>query len=326
MRGNLATSEQPVQLATGLDIRLAARSGALDAPTAGLRAGLRAGQLAILPHDHAEDRVCLANPKPCPLLGVSEKGDPAIPALGAISTSAPTFRATGSGATASWRRAARHPKLGATTWSASCSAARFRFEEALLAADVPLRPYRAWHATCRCWHTSQSRSQRGRSGFARTSGRLDASAETRRMRSRTVQITYAAAEAAGARRAGRISAATARRSTVADITKPDTANAVPVDTRRDAAYSGACGVTPHARRSRPSTSAVRDHEHAPGFMLVTDLKNAQLDDVGLGTRGLQRRVVRRDRLRGTMIRAICSTDSICSPATRPACFSSPSSC
>src|SRR5438477_13085335 len=85
MRTNLAVSENSAPLATGLDVRRAARSGALDAPTSGLAPGYVQGNLAILPHDYAEDflRFCQANPKPCPLLGVSEAGDPALPSLGA---------------------------------------------------------------------------------------------------------------------------------------------------------------------------------------------------------------------------------------------------
>ena len=55
MRSNLAVSEQTQQLETGRDARLAARSGALDAPTAGLAYGYVQGNLAILPHDYAED-------------------------------------------------------------------------------------------------------------------------------------------------------------------------------------------------------------------------------------------------------------------------------
>ena len=97
MRSNLAVSETKSALATGLDVRLASRSGTLDAPTAGLAPGFVQGNLAILPHDYAEDflRFCQANPKPCPLLGVSEAGDPALPALGAdldIRTDIPRYR------------------------------------------------------------------------------------------------------------------------------------------------------------------------------------------------------------------------------------------
>ena len=43
------------------------------------------GNVVILPSALASDflRFCQANPKPCPLLAVSEPGDPALPALGA---------------------------------------------------------------------------------------------------------------------------------------------------------------------------------------------------------------------------------------------------
>src|SRR6478672_10464021 len=142
MRTNLAVSENSVPLATGRDVRLAARSGALDAPTAGLAYGYVQGNLAILPHDYAEDflRFCQANPKPCPLIGVSETGSPAIPALGAdldIRTDIPRYRV--------WRNGALvdEPRDIKSVWRddlvsfvLGCS---FSFEEALLAADVPLR-------------------------------------------------------------------------------------------------------------------------------------------------------------------------------------------
>ncbi|HML12380.1 MAG TPA: hypothetical protein VK456_03690, partial [Xanthobacteraceae bacterium] len=53
---------------TGLAVRLAARAGALDRPTAGLAPGFVQGNLAILPRDWADEflRFCHANPKPCP--------------------------------------------------------------------------------------------------------------------------------------------------------------------------------------------------------------------------------------------------------------------
>src|SRR5215213_201489 len=97
MRSNLAMSGKTMPLATGLDVRLASRTGALNAVTSGYAPGYVQGNLAILPHDYAEDflRFCQANPKPCPLLGVSEAGDPAIPALGAevdIRTDIPRYR------------------------------------------------------------------------------------------------------------------------------------------------------------------------------------------------------------------------------------------
>src|SRR4051812_45563911 len=140
--GSAAVSRQKVRSDTGLDVRLAARSDALDAPTSGLAPGYVQGNLAILPRDHAEDflRFCQANPKPCPLLGVSEPGDPAISVLGAdldIRTDIPRYRV--------WRDGVLvdEPRDLKSVWQADlvsfvigCS---FSFEEALAQADIPLR-------------------------------------------------------------------------------------------------------------------------------------------------------------------------------------------
>src|SRR5437868_14778169 len=81
---NLAVTPGQRALDNGLSVRLACRSGALDGPTAGLAPGYVQGNLAILARDWAEDflRFCQANPKPCPLLGVSEPGRFDLPALG----------------------------------------------------------------------------------------------------------------------------------------------------------------------------------------------------------------------------------------------------
>ena len=65
-------------------VRAAIRSGAYTGHTAGLAAGKLQCNLAILPENVALDflRFCQRNPKPCPLVGVSDSGDPALPTLG----------------------------------------------------------------------------------------------------------------------------------------------------------------------------------------------------------------------------------------------------
>src|SRR5271166_1318647 len=84
-------------LTTGLAARLACRRGALRATTAGIAPGYVQGNLAVLPQNLAADflRFCQANPKPCPLIGVSDVGNPHIPALGLnldIRTDLPGYR------------------------------------------------------------------------------------------------------------------------------------------------------------------------------------------------------------------------------------------
>lgn len=66
-------------------IRQRIRRGEITGHTSGMAPGCVQGNVVILPSALAADflRFCQVNPKPCPLLAVSEPGDPALPALGA---------------------------------------------------------------------------------------------------------------------------------------------------------------------------------------------------------------------------------------------------
>src|SRR6516162_10364617 len=77
--------------------RLRIRFGDVTGPTAGLAPGNVQANLVILPTALAHDflRFAQANPKPCPLLAVSEPGDPYLPNLGTdldIRTDLPRYR------------------------------------------------------------------------------------------------------------------------------------------------------------------------------------------------------------------------------------------
>src|SRR5215471_3784507 len=78
-------------------VRLAIRSGRHRTHTAGLARGYVQGNVVILPREYSEEfrAFCEKNPKPCPLLAMSEPGDPRLPALGAdldIRTDVPSYR------------------------------------------------------------------------------------------------------------------------------------------------------------------------------------------------------------------------------------------
>src|SRR5690606_9193976 len=68
------------------EIRQAIRRGLYDGPTGGLAMGYVQANLCILPADYADDflRYCQRNPKPCPLLAVTEVGDPTLLGWGDI--------------------------------------------------------------------------------------------------------------------------------------------------------------------------------------------------------------------------------------------------
>src|SRR5712692_9660291 len=67
-----------LQQATGAEVRRAARQGQLTGPTPGLARGFVQANLVVVPRDLAFDFLlfCQRNPKPCPVLDVTEPGDP----------------------------------------------------------------------------------------------------------------------------------------------------------------------------------------------------------------------------------------------------------
>src|SRR5262245_23614776 len=132
----------PLKNATGKDVRLAARSGRLTGPTPGLALGFVQANLVVLPKDWAFDFLlfCQRNPKPCPILDVTEPGDtePELVARDAdLRTDLPAYRVWKNGdlveeptdVTKLWR-----PDL--VSFVIGCS---FTFENALLAAGIPVR-------------------------------------------------------------------------------------------------------------------------------------------------------------------------------------------
>jgi uncharacterized protein YcsI (UPF0317 family) len=268
MRSNLAVSDDTMPLATGLDVRLASRSGALDAQTAGMAPGYVQGNLAILPRDYAEDflRFCQANPKPCPLLGVSEAGDPAIPALGAdldIRTDIPRYRV--------WRdgELIDEPRDIKSLWRddlvsfvLGCS---FSFEEALLQADVPLRHIARGNGVP-MYRTNIATRRAGRfHGPVVVSMRPLKPADA----IRAVQITGRLPAVHGAP----IHLGYPEQIGIADLGKPDYGYPLPLELGELPVF-WACGVTPQAAIAAARVPFAITH--APGYMLVTDLKNAQL--------------------------------------------------
>src|SRR5687768_1269828 len=91
------TTIPDASLRTGRDVRRAARNGGLSTQTSSAAPGFVQGNLVILPKDLADDflRFCQRNPKPCPVIGLTEPGDPRLPALGAdldLRTDLPRYR------------------------------------------------------------------------------------------------------------------------------------------------------------------------------------------------------------------------------------------
>ena len=127
---------------TASQLRAAIRSGSYTGHTAGLAAGKLQCNLAILPEKYALDflRFCQRNPKPCPLVGVGDTGNPALPTLAPdidIRTDVSKYRVFLDGAfSEEVTDISQHWSDDLVTVALGCS---FTFENALLRNGVPVR-------------------------------------------------------------------------------------------------------------------------------------------------------------------------------------------
>ena len=249
-------------------MRLAARGGVFDNATAGLAPGFVQGNLAILPRDWADEflRFCQANPKPCPVLGVSEPGSPQIPALGAdldIRTDLPRYRVWHDGDLVAEPRDVRPLwRDDLVSFVIGCS---FSFEEALLQADVPLR-----HIAIGC-NVPMYRTNLPTRRAGRFHGPLVVSMRPLKPADaiRAIQVTSRMPAVHGAP----VHIGMPEAIGISDLGRPDYGDAVAVEPGELPVF-WACGVTPQAAiaAARPPFAIT----HAPGSMLVTDVTNASL--------------------------------------------------
>src|ERR1700749_1145994 len=126
----------------GQQERLRTGTGAYTGPTSGLAPGNVQANLVILPKALAHDflRFAQANPKPCPVLAVSEVGEPAFPTLGKdldIRTDLPRYRVWRDGELVSEPTDIRDVwRDDLVSFAIGCS---FSFEEALVENGTEMR-------------------------------------------------------------------------------------------------------------------------------------------------------------------------------------------
>ncbi|MED5621309.1 putative hydro-lyase [Ideonella sp. BN130291] len=255
-------------LRSAIAARAAIRSGQWQGHTSGLAAGHVQGNLVILPSAAAHDflRFCQRNPKPCPLLAVSEPGVPQLPTLGAdidIRTDVPRYRVWRHGElvdeptdiTGLWRD-------DLVSFVIGCS---FSFEQALLEAGLPLRHVESGGNVAMFKTSIQCEPAGPFRGPMVVSMRPFKPADA----IRAVQVTSRFPDVHGAPvHIGRPELIGIR-----DITAPDYGDPIHVADDELPVF-WACGVTPQAvvQAARPEFCIT----HAPGAMLITDLLNNQL--------------------------------------------------
>lgn len=253
---------------SALQARLAIREGRWTTHTSGLADDHVQGNLVILPKAQADDflRFCQRNPKPCPVLAVSEPGRPELPTLGRdidIRTDIPRYRV--------WRHGelADSPTDIRDLWRddlvsfvIGCS---FSFEQALMDAGLPLRHVQQGRNVAMYRTNIQTEAAGPFHGPMVVSMRPFSAQDA----IRAVQVTSRFPDVHGAP----VHIGDPAQIGIADLAHPDYGDAVDV-LPGELPVFWACGVTPQAAiaRAKPEFCIT----HAPGAMLITDLLNQQL--------------------------------------------------
>ena len=249
-------------------VRAAIREGRYTGHTSGLARDRVQGNVVILPQAWAHDflRYCQANRKPCPLLAVSEPGEPRLPTLGAdidIRSDVPRYRLWRHGELVDEPNDIGHLwRDDLVSFVIGCS---FSFEQALLDSGIRLRHIEQGR------NVAMYRSSIATVGAGAFGGPLVVSMRPLPAAAaiRAVQITSRLPEVHGAP----VHLGDPSLIGIADLSRPDYGDAVDV-LPDELPVFWACGVTPQAAlaAARPEFCIT----HAPGSMLITDLYNHQL--------------------------------------------------
>jgi uncharacterized protein YcsI (UPF0317 family) len=254
--------------ATGAAVRAAARGGRLTGPTPGLARGYVQANLVALPRALAFDFLlfCHRNPKPCPLLDVTEPGspEPATAAPGAdLRTDLPRYVVYQHG------RAVAEPADLLDWWRDDLVAfllgCSFTFENALLRAGLPVRHIEQgcnvpmYRTDIPCRPAGVFRGEMVVSMRPMTPAQA--------LRAATICERFALAHGAPVHWGDPAAIG------VGDLGRPDYGDAVEVRPGEVPVF-WACGVTPQAVVAAVKPPLVITHK--PGHMLVTDLRDEDL--------------------------------------------------
>ena len=244
-------------------IRSRIRSGAFTSHTAGLAPGKLQCNIAILPEAYTLDflRFCQRNPKPCPVVGVSDTGNPMLPTLGKdidIRTDVPRYRIFRDGELV--EEASSIADLWSDNFVTVALGCSFTFENALMRAGIGVR------------HIEMGRNV----PMFRTNvdlvpaGPFDGQMVVTMRPLREDQVEEATRISAKYPQAHGAPVAVGDPSSIgiSDLGKPDYGDPVEIKDGEIPVY-WACGVTPqNVLRAAQLPLCIT---HAPGYMLITDV-------------------------------------------------------
>ena len=248
--------------------RLKIRAGDDGDGTAGRTPGVVQGNVAILPADWAADflRFCHFNSRPCPVIGVSEPGDPTLPMLGDdidIRTDCQRYRVFKDGAqTDEVTDIGDYWRDDLVVFVLGCS---YSFEDALVQAGVRIRHIDQGREVA-SYRTNIETTPAGPfRGNMVVSMRPLTPAHT----IRAIQITSRFPGVHGAP----IHFGDPERIGITRLDEPDFGQWSGIDDGEVPVF-WACGVTPQVivEKARPPLCIT----HRPGCMLITDRLNAEL--------------------------------------------------
>ncbi len=251
------------------DARQRIRTGRYASHTAGIAPGMLQGNLAILPASLALDfaRYCQRNPQPCPLIGVSDTGDPMMRTLGTdidIRNDIPRYRVYEDGTLKD--EVTDIVSLWRDDFVAFVIGCSFTFESALMAEGIPLR-HIAQDKTVSMYVTNIMTEPAGPfSGGMVVSMRPMTMSDAIRASAICARFPHAHGAPVHIGDPAEIG--------ISDIDTPDWGDATEFKDGEVPVF-WACGVTPQnaIRAAKPPICIT----HAPGSMLVTDVPSWATD-------------------------------------------------
>ena len=250
------------------DVRQLIREGKITCNTSGMCAGYAQANLCVLPKDLAYDFLLFAqrNPRPCPILEVSDVGSRFLKKIapGAdIANDIPKYRVYENGVMTGEYTSVEHLwRDDFVSFLIGCS---FSFESELIAANVPIRhieegrnvPMYLTNIDCEPAGVFSGKMVVSMRPLPRDQivKAVNITSSMPRVHGTPIQIGHP--EQIG----------------ISDINKPDFGDAVTVKPGETPVF-WACGVTPQSimMNSKPDFCIT----HAPGHMLITDIKNTDL--------------------------------------------------